>query len=247
MAGTPKLGTVCPSPYPLWSGRRAALANPCHCDLPLLNGYFPYRPPRGTCEIRGASPNLWFAVVPALGFRISSLRFPDGPFADLCGAICPGASILAATPRRCNRLPDVVFLDLLSLPLVSRLATTYWRLPGPHRAGRSGMLGSHTARQAGRPRAVGGLWFGTRPHGRRRCRHPLTPSRGSRTARRCWIGLPRCQCVPALHRPTCYQWQWWCASRPTVSAGGERRGLGRSTNGGFSRCRPSPPLSSSPQ
>ena len=127
MSGTPKLGTVCPSSYPLWSGRRAARADPRHCDLPLLNGYFPYRPPRGTCEIRGLSPNLWFAVVPALGFWISSLRFPDGPFVDLCGAVCPGASIVAATPRRCNRLPDVVFLDLLSLPSVARLATSYWR------------------------------------------------------------------------------------------------------------------------
>ena len=127
MSGTPKLGTVCPSKYFLWSGRWDALADPRHCDLPLLNGYFPYRPPRGTCEIRGLSPNLWFAVVPALGFWISSLRFPDGPFVDLCGAVCLGASILAATPRRCNRLPDVVVLDLLLLPLVSRLATTYWR------------------------------------------------------------------------------------------------------------------------
>jgi hypothetical protein len=127
VSGTPKLGTVCPSPYPLWSGWRAALADPRHCDLPLLNSYLPYRPPRGTCEIQGASPNLWFAVVPALGFWISSIRFPDCPFVDLCGAVCPGALILAATPRRCNRLHDVVFLDLLLLPLVSRLATTYWR------------------------------------------------------------------------------------------------------------------------
>ena len=127
MSGTPKLGTVCPSSYPLWSGRRAALADTRHCDLPLLNGYFPYRPPRGTCDVRGALPNLWLAVVPALGFRIASLRFPDGPFVDLCGAVCPGASIVAATPRRCNRLPDVVFLDLLSLPSVARLATSYWR------------------------------------------------------------------------------------------------------------------------
>ena len=68
VAGTHKLGTVCPASYPLWSGRRAALANPLHCDLPLLNGYFPFRPPRGTCEVRGSSPNLWLAVVPALGF-----------------------------------------------------------------------------------------------------------------------------------------------------------------------------------
>jgi hypothetical protein len=74
-------------------------------------------------------------------------------------------------------------------------------LPSPHWAGRSGMLGSHTARQAGQPRAVGGLWFGTCLHGRRRRRHPLTPSRGSQSARRCWIGLPRRQCVPACLAP----------------------------------------------
>ena len=218
--GTPKLGTVCPLSYPLWSGRRAALANPLHCDLPLLNGYFPFRPPRGTCEVRGASPNLWLVVVPALGFRIASLRFPDGPFVDLCGAVCPGASIIAATLRRCNRLTDLVFLDLLSLPSVSRLATSYWRVwtvphvflsgggtrtrplrevgaglprspPGPHQAGRSGRLGSRTARQAGQPRAVGGWWYGTRLPGRRRHRHPLTLSRGSPFNRRCWIGSPR--------------------------------------------------------
>ena len=127
MSSTPKLGTVCLAPSPLWSGRRAALADPRHCNLLLLNGYLPYRPSRGTCKIWGASPNLWFVVVLALGIWISSIRFPNGPFVDLCGAVCPGASTLAATSRRCNRLPDVVFLDLLSLPSVSRLTTTYWR------------------------------------------------------------------------------------------------------------------------
>ena len=63
----------------------------------------------------------------ALGFQILSIRFPNGPFVELCGIVCPEALILATTPRRCNRLPDVIFLDLLSLPSVSRLATTYWR------------------------------------------------------------------------------------------------------------------------
>ena len=43
------------------------------------------------------------------------------------------------------------------------------------------MLGSLTVRQAGRPRAVGGWWFGTRHHGRRRRRRPLTLSRGSQS------------------------------------------------------------------
>jgi hypothetical protein len=127
MSGTPKLGTGYSSLTPLWSGRRAALDDPRHWDLPLLNGYLPYCTPQGSCEIRGASPNLWFAVLPALGFRILSIRFPAGPFVDLCGFFCPGALALATTPRRCNRLPNVVFLDLLSLPSVSRLTTSYWR------------------------------------------------------------------------------------------------------------------------
>ena len=83
--------------------------------------------PRGLCKIWGASPNLWFAVMPALGFQILSIRFPAGPFVDLCGFVCPGALVLATTPRQCNRLPDAVFLDLLLLPLVSHFAMTYWR------------------------------------------------------------------------------------------------------------------------
>ena len=127
MSGTPKLGTGCSSLTPLWSGWQAALDNPWHCDLPLLNGYLPYRTPGGSCEIRGASRNLWFAVLPALGFRILSIRSPAGPCVDLCGFVCPGALVLATTLCRCNRLPDAVFLDLLLLPLVSRLATSYWQ------------------------------------------------------------------------------------------------------------------------
>ena len=127
MSVTPKLRTGCASLTPLWSGRRAALDNSRHYDLPLLNGYLPYPTPRGSCKIQGASPNLWFVVVPALRFRILSIRFPAGPFVELCGIVCPGALILVTTPRRCNRLPDVAFLGLLLLPLVLRLTTTYWR------------------------------------------------------------------------------------------------------------------------
>jgi hypothetical protein len=119
-----KLGTGCSSLTTCW---QAALDDPRHCNLSLLNGYLPYRTPRGSCEIQGASPNLWFAVVPALGFRILSICFPDGPFVGLCRIVCPGALILATTPCWCNRLPDVVFHDLLLLPLVSCLATAYWR------------------------------------------------------------------------------------------------------------------------
>jgi hypothetical protein len=125
MSGTPKLGIGCSSLTPLWSGWRAALDNPGHCNLPLLNSYLPYWTLWGSCKIWGASPNLWFAVVPALGFLILSIRFPAGLFVDLCGFVCPGALVLATMPHRCNRLPDGVFLDLLLLPLVSRLATRY--------------------------------------------------------------------------------------------------------------------------
>jgi hypothetical protein len=84
--------------------------------------------PRYMVDYRALSQRyLWFAVMPALGFWILSICFPNGLFVDLCGTVCPGVSILAVTPRWCNRLPDVVFLDLLSLPSVSLLATTYWR------------------------------------------------------------------------------------------------------------------------
>ena len=101
MTVTPKLGTGCSSLTLLWSGQWATLDDPWHCDLPLLNDYLPYRTPQGLYEIRGASPNLWFAVALALGFRILSIRFPKGPFVELCGIVFPGASILAATPRQC--------------------------------------------------------------------------------------------------------------------------------------------------
>jgi hypothetical protein len=67
-------------------------------------------------------------VVAALGFRITLACFLDGPFVGLLGAICPDVSILATTPHRCNRLPNIIFLDLLLLLLVSRLKTSYWRL-----------------------------------------------------------------------------------------------------------------------
>jgi hypothetical protein len=77
------------------------------------------------CKLQGASPNLWFAVVAALGFRITLIRFPEGPFVGLFAAVCPEGSILMAVPRQCNTLPDVVFLDLLLLPLVSRLSNLY--------------------------------------------------------------------------------------------------------------------------
>jgi hypothetical protein len=100
-----------------------------HCDLPLLHGYLPYRPSRGTCEIRSSSPNLWFTVARALSFRVTSLRCQSPHFADLFSPFCPHAALLGATPRRCNTLPDVIFSDVLSLPGGDRYYWEQWATP----------------------------------------------------------------------------------------------------------------------
>jgi hypothetical protein len=126
MPATPKLGHVSTSQSSIWSGWWGALGNPLHCDLPLLNGFHLHQSLHGTCKLRGASPNLWFVVVAALGFKITSIRFLEGPFVGLFTAVCPRALVLATHPRWCNTLPDVIFLDHLSLPLVSRLTHSYW-------------------------------------------------------------------------------------------------------------------------
>ena len=104
------------------------VADSKHCDLPLLSGFLPYRTPRGSCELRGFGPSLWFGVAWALGFLISSIQLPPGPFVDLMLDVCPNVwSVLSVLPRRCNTLPDVVFLDLLSISPVERLSGSYWR------------------------------------------------------------------------------------------------------------------------
>jgi hypothetical protein len=100
-----------------------------HCDLPLLHGYLPYRPSRGTYEIRSSSPNLWFTVAGALGFRVTSLRCHSPHFADTVSPFCPQAALLVATPRRCNTLPDVIFSDVLSLPWGDLYHWEQWATP----------------------------------------------------------------------------------------------------------------------
>jgi len=100
-----------------------------HCDLPLLHGYLPYRPSHGTCEIRSSSPNLWFTVAQVLGFRVTSLRCQSPHFASMILPFCPCAAVLAATPRRCNTLPDVVFTDVLSLPWGDSSYWSQWATP----------------------------------------------------------------------------------------------------------------------
>ena len=62
-----------------------------------------------------------------MGFTISSVWLPPGPFVDLILDVCPNVLVLSVLPCRCNTLPDVVFLDLLSIPPVERLSGSYWR------------------------------------------------------------------------------------------------------------------------
>jgi hypothetical protein len=97
------------------------------CDLPLLSGFVSYRTSRGNCKIWCASPNLWFVVAVALGFHVISLCFLSPPFVALVSTFWLGASVLAVKPRCCNPLPNVVSLDLLSLPLDAGSLLVYWR------------------------------------------------------------------------------------------------------------------------
>ncbi len=85
-------------------------------DQLLVRGFLKFRLPRGCCEVRGAGPNLWFAVAGALGFRVTTIRCAYPLFVDLIGSFCGGPWSLSPWPRQCNSLPDVVFLDLGALP-----------------------------------------------------------------------------------------------------------------------------------
>ncbi len=85
-------------------------------DRCLVRGFLKFWPPRGTCEVHGAGPNLWFAAVGLHGFKVTMVRCAYTPFVDLIGPFCGYPWVLLATPRRCNLLPDVDFSDLGSLP-----------------------------------------------------------------------------------------------------------------------------------
>ncbi len=100
----------------LWAGRQAAGVRDSHLDQLLVRGFLPYRLSRGTCEVRGAGPNLWFVVSKALGFKVTLIRCPYLPFVDLVQRFCPGVSVLSAAPQRFDFLPELVFLDAESLP-----------------------------------------------------------------------------------------------------------------------------------
>ena len=85
----------------------------------------PFRPARGTCEIRGGAANLWYAAAKALGFVVTTLRYPDPIFVGHLTGFCAGAKSLNTPPgrfRRPRQLPTVVFSDLGGLPLVPE----YW-------------------------------------------------------------------------------------------------------------------------
>jgi hypothetical protein len=109
------MGSAAISVPALWAGRWAGVAD-SHSDQLLVRGFLPYHLPPGTCEVRGAGPNLWFAVAKALGFKVASIRCPYLPFINLVKLFCPGVLILLAAPKMFTTLPDLVFLDAGSLP-----------------------------------------------------------------------------------------------------------------------------------
>ena len=103
----------------LWSGRLAGVVD-THSD--------PFRPACGTCKIRGSTANLWHASAKALGFVVTTLRYPDPLFVGHLTGFCTRAKSLNSPPgrfRRPHQLPDVVFLDLAGLPLGPD-STNYW-------------------------------------------------------------------------------------------------------------------------
>ena len=108
----------------LWAGRQAGVRDG-HSDQLLVGGFLLYRLSRGTCEVRGADPNLWFAVTKALDFKVTSIRCPYLPFVDLVRRFCPGVTALSAAPQRFDSLPEIVFLDAESLPSGPE-AHRYW-------------------------------------------------------------------------------------------------------------------------
>ena len=109
----------------LWAGRQAGVKD-SHSDQLLVTGFLPYRLSRGTCEVRGAGPNLWFAVAKALGFTVTSIRCPYLPFVDLVRRFCPGVLALSAAPRRFISLPEIVLLDAESLTSGPEAHRRYW-------------------------------------------------------------------------------------------------------------------------
>ena len=108
----------------LWSGRLAGVVD-THSDQPLARGFLPFRPARGTCEIRGCAANLWYAAAKALGFVVTTLRYPDPIFVGHLTGFSTGAKSLNPPPgrfRRPHQLPTAVFSDLAGLPLIPE----YW-------------------------------------------------------------------------------------------------------------------------
>ena len=99
-----------------------------HSDQPLARGFLPFRPTQGTCEIRGSAANLWYAATKALGFVVSTFRYPDPLSVCHLAGFCKGVKSLTPPPgrlRQPHQLPDVVFSDLAGLPLGPDSAK-YW-------------------------------------------------------------------------------------------------------------------------
>ena len=70
--------------------------------------------------MRGSMTNLWYAATKALRFVVLTLHYTDPLFVGYLTGFCAGAKSLSPPPgclRRPCLLPDVVFSDLVGLPL----------------------------------------------------------------------------------------------------------------------------------
>lgn len=97
-----------------------------HAQLGLIQGFLPRRPTRGRCEIRGLRANLWGPVARALGFEVAQSRYRSTLLHDWLDAAGITPTRLSLDRFRVDeRVPDVLFCDLDTLPASSSLA--YWR------------------------------------------------------------------------------------------------------------------------
>ncbi len=78
--------------------------------------------------MRGGTANLWYAAAKALGFDIATIRCPDKLLIRQVSSLCAGVKSLAPLPGRLRppkHLPDIVFSDLLGIPLGPD-SSEYW-------------------------------------------------------------------------------------------------------------------------
>ena len=123
-------------PHPvLWTGRTPVAVDPLTLNG-RINGYLPFRKPRGRCWLRLTGPSLWFFAAEALGFTVSVALCPRGAFADVMREFFPSVTIRPPAVGRVSSAKgkgshcDVVFGDWSA---VGELPGYWLRcLPTPH-------------------------------------------------------------------------------------------------------------------